>query len=268
MRYTNYMNSKTIQNTLINATEGILGTVTDLSLTYLFFTLNLIGAQTPYQIHKAHEDAQQLVETINYKAIKQSIYTLTRSGLIQRSPKRTALELTITKQGLQRIHELLPSYRSTRTWDGYLYLVSYDIPSHFNAKRNLLRTYLKQIGCALLQESLWLTPYNPKLIIEKYIDTHNILGTVLVSKLGHDGSIGDETLSELISRIYNLKELEEKYSAFIRSFKQNKNNQRFEAFIAYQSILKTDPQLPFELEPKNLKSREAHTLYQQITNQT
>lgn len=88
-----------------------------------------------------------------------------------------------------------------------LYLVSYDIPTKVNASRDLLRLYLRSIGCGLLQESLWLAPYNPGQLLEEYSREHRIAGTILVSRLGHDGSVGQEKLDALLARVYRLDDL-------------------------------------------------------------
>ncbi|MEK6624932.1 MAG: hypothetical protein AABY86_08190, partial [Bdellovibrionota bacterium] len=62
--------------------------------------------------------------------------------------------------------------------------------------------FLRKIGCGLLQESIWVTPFNPTELVREFVNDKNLAGTVLVSVLGKDGSIGGMTLEELIENVY------------------------------------------------------------------
>jgi DNA-binding transcriptional regulator PaaX len=258
---------KQFQKVIFSATDSIVGNITDLLLTQIFFALGTVGAKSSYDIHKACAEAQALVnEEINHKTIKRAFYNLTKKGFIKRSPKRTALEIKITKLGRQRINEIVPTYHNNRPWDGHVYLISYDIPTQANHQRNLLRNYLKRIGCGLLQESLWITPYNPTDIVKEFISDHKTPGTILISKLGHDGSIGDENLKDLIIKVYKLDNLAKQYQKFIKKCITYEKTAKMMLIIKYYSILKDDPQLPFQLMPPNFPDRKAYNAYVRLTN--
>jgi len=230
-------------------------------LVEILFTLGSFGPPTKYHINKAMENANLFVEEeFNYQKIKRAIYNLVQSGLIERTSKRTSLEIVITQMGLDRISELIPHYRIHRPWDKYIYLISYDIPTQNNHSRNKLRLYLKKIGCGMLQESLWLTPYNPTTILSDFVSKFDIPGTILVSKLGHDGSIGEEGLPDLISKVYDYNSLNDKYDDFILKYKTDNQTSNFQIYMEYLKILKTDPQLPYELEPDGFTSKKAYEL--------
>ncbi len=256
------MRGRAARKLIVHATEGVFSTLTDVVLSEIFFFLLMTGARSSYDVYRASEEARRLIdERINYTTIKQTLYNLTRKGLIKRSPKRSAVELEITDLGKKRINALFPTYHENRPWDGYMYLISYDIPVKTNEKRALLREYLRRIGCALLQESFWITPYAPQHIIKEYTEEHNIPGTVLVSKLGKDGTIGDESFEDLIRRVYHLDDLANRYTSFIDAYEGNTKTSLFELSLAYFAILKDDPQLPFELLPKHFPAARAWNLF-------
>lgn len=257
-------NSKqlSIRQTLLSATDGLIGATTNLVLYVFFLSTSLVGATTHYKIYESFTETDELMQKINYKSIKKAIYNLTYQGLITKKQKNNHVALSISKQGLKRAMSLIPIYDEKRIWDNSLYLISYDVPTKANKARDRLRVFLKHIGCGLLQESLWMTPYNPKSLINNFITEHKIKGTILISNLGKSGAIGDEDLSDLLNRVYKLNELQKRYEKFIEQFSHSKSTiSPFTASIKFHAILKDDPQLPFELLPKHFPCNKAYRLY-------
>lgn len=246
---------------IAKATDGLLSTVTDTILFLFFLQGASFGKHGPRGIYQSFEEAQLSLTDINYQTIKRAINSLTQEKFIQRSGKRIAPEIGITSQGKDRISRLFPIYKTQRPWDGHVYLISYDIPNTSSTKRDMLRQFIRKTGGALLQESLWVNPYNPIQLIEEFTQTHGIQGSILISKLGHDGAIGNESLLELISRIYALPALAKKYTQFIQSHKMAKSSSPIAVSCAYHAILKEDPQLPFQLLPRDFPSKNAHELF-------
>lgn len=258
------MRQKHLTEMVQKTTEDCISSITDLVLYSFFLTGSLAGTHTHYDIENGFAEAQKLSKHINYKTLKTAFYNLSNKKLIRYRPKNN-MNLIITKQGQERLEQFVPVYQTKRPWDGHLYLISYDIPNKRNYTRNLFRTFIRKTGAALLQESLWLTPYNPTLLIEKFVEKKSIFGTVLVSRLGSDGTIGDETLTELLSRVYHLPTLAKKYTAFIEKYKINKNTSLLQISFNYLSILKSDPQLPFKLLPQDFPDRKAYELFLHFT---
>lgn len=260
------MRKRQVATKLLHATEGLVATVTDLVLYFTILPFALPGAYTHGQIARRVEDVTNLIsEDLNYRTIKNAIKKLIEAGLIVKQSKRSALEIAITKLGRERMKTIIPTYQEERPWDGHLYLVSYDIPAKPNHKRSMLREYLRRIGSVLLQESLWLTPYNPRDLIGDFAIEKEIGGSILVSKLGTDGAIGNETLLDLIARVYKLDAINEKYADFLDTYgNKQKNLSLFSMATSYLSILKEDPQLPFPLYPKDFLGEKTFHLYQTL----
>ena len=144
--------------------------------------------------------------------------------------------------------------------DGRIYLVTYDLPVQKNNLRNELRDFLKTIGCGLLQESVWLTPYNPTKLLEAFTRKNNLAGDlILVSSLGKDGTVGGMDLPDLLEKVYHLSEVNENYRNFLESpMLESKDKIVFK----YLSILRGDPQLPFKLLPEDWLGEKAYRLFQ------
>lgn len=261
------MRRKQVATKLLQATEGLVATVTDLILYFTILPFALPGAYTHGQVARRVEDVTSLIsEDLNYRTIKNAIKKLVEAGLIVKQSRRSALEIAITKLGRTRIEAIIPAYQQDRPWDGHVYLVSYDIPAKPNHKRSMLHSFLQRIGAVLLQESLWLTPYNPRDLVGDFATEKEIGGSILVSKLGTDGAIGEETLSDLIARVYKLDAINEKYADFLDTYgNKQKPQSLFSMATSYLSILKEDPQLPFPLYPKDFLAEKAYQLYQTLT---
>lgn len=262
------MRNKKLIKTLLDASEGLVATATDLVLFLTILPFALPGAHTHGEVTRRAEDVTSLIsENINYRTIKNTIKKLIEAGLVVKHSERNALEIAITKLGRERIDAIIPHYHENRPWDGHLYLVSYDIPAKPKTKRDKLREYLRRIGAVLLQESLWLTPYNPRDIVDDFVTENEIGGSLLVSKLGTDGAIGKEKIPDLIRRVYGLDALNERYENFLDMWKgKRKSGSLFGVATDYLSILKNDPQLPFLLLPHNFLGEKAYHLYQSLVN--
>lgn len=208
-------------------------------------------------------DADRALADFNYDTFKQLITNLRRKGFIAHKTQYSKVEIEITELGKKRIASLFPIYRTGRQWDGFLYLISYDIPEIKRVSRELLRRYLRKIGCALLQESLWITPYTPRKLLHDFMYGHSIQGTVLLSKLGKNSAIGEERLEDLLEKVYRLSALNDRYTKFI--FRTHEKIVHPLALaVEFQGILIDDPQLPFPLLPDDWKGNEAFAAYTAI----
>lgn len=233
----------------VDATLGLLAYVTSLSLPII--------VDTP--TFQARIDSEAFLQTVNYETIKNALITARRKRYIIR--RRHAMP-EITREGLQRLRDTIPQYNEIRAWDGRLHIVSYDIPEKRRKARDQLRIQLRRLGCAMMQASVWLTPYNPIDTLRQFIADKGIDGTVLVSDLGRDASIGEETIENLIIRLYGLEAINARYKEWIDAY--NSEQMSFESYIRYLAILKDDPQLPFALQPTWWKGDRAYRLIKPI----
>lgn len=258
------MKKKGVKQLVLELSEGLLSTTTDILL-FQFFLLSSSIGKSP-----SHHGASQMVnealdslEDINYKTLKRSFLHLKKKGLV-----RILKEFEITDYGRKRLKEVLPTYQKDRPWDQVIYLITYDILEEKRIYRDQLRKILIKLGAGYLQGSVWLTPYNPQKILKEFSQSSDFEGEIIVSRIGKDGYIGEESLEELISRVYKLEELNEEYQNFINEASTNKSpsdkEHKWNTAVSYLCILQRDPQLPWELLPEDWKGDKAYKRYSEI----
>jgi len=257
---------KKYKRIVLQASEGLVTTVADLVLfQFFFFGASLGKSASPSDIWRAYNEASDAMEGIDYKAFYNAFYRLKRKGLIKTLKDDVYFGPQITKQGRQRLQEIIPQYREKRSWDKRIYLVTYDVSEERSHLRDDLREVLKRIGCGYLQDSVWLTPYNPRGILEEFVEENSLHGAVIISDTGSDGAVGDKSLKELVYEVYNLDGLNGRYEDFLQEFSKSKKKASMDTVAShYLSILKDDPQLPFELLPTGWRGEEAFELYKEV----
>lgn len=250
--------TKEVSRAALALAEGLFSHVVDLTLWTIVYMGELgLPQSTTGQIGRAKIGADQFLSRINYDVIKNALKTAQRRGWIK--TRRRNAQPEITEEGKQRLASVIPQYDEKRLWDGKMHLVTYDIPETRKIDRELLREYLRRIGCAMLQESVWITPYNPIDLVRSFVEEKELSGTVIVSDLGKDGAVGEEDLRALLVRIYKFEELNERYEEWLSSV-EDSDAIDHQAIIQFLAILKDDPQLPFALLPPWWKGDKVYSL--------
>lgn len=246
-------------------THGVFGSLADLILWNIYLAGSSFGKYGPRGIPQAFHEADEILEKYNHHTIAALWHQLKKKGCIIYQKRKDLYNPIITQYGRERLHQTIPSFHEKRPWDGKIYLVTYDIYETAHQKRNKLRRYLHDLGCRKLQESVWLSPYNIRELLNEYIQRNTIPGVILVSDIGKDGGVGETSLPELLTKVYELDTLDEKYETFIQNVSKKKKP-FLHLIFDYLTILKEDPQLPFELLPSHYIGKRAYQLYQQLQN--
>lgn len=234
--------------------EGLFSHAVDIALWCSIYFLDLATPSSKNgKIWRAEIVADRFLREVNYEVIKNAINTARRNGWIKKSSRHAMPE--ITQSGKKRLTGIIPQYDQMRHWDGRLHLATYDVPETKADERHLLRDTLRNIGCGRLQDSVWITPYNPVDTLRSFIDHHDLMGTIIVSDIGKDGAIGEEDVRALIVRVYRLEELNQRY---IEWLKETEDGIDHWMIIRFLTILKDDPQLPFTLLPPWWKGDKAY----------
>lgn len=253
------------KNAIKGVGELIVERAVDLVLVAIYFNLEapfLIRTKNRYQISdKVCEDLGKF----NYQSVKRAYLYLKRKGLVSVLEEAGNLPI-ITRIGEEKLKRAIPFYDKARVWDKRIYLVSYDIPVTKSKERNYLRRYLKKIGCGLLQQSIWVTPYNPSLLIKKFIEKQNLSSElILVSSIGEKETVGEMARNELMEKVYGLNKLNMRYLEFIDAVKKG-GFTKSQLIFWFLSILKEDPQIPFPLLPSYWKGDTAYSLFIKLNN--
>lgn len=260
------MNRSSLHKILLGITRGLLETTTDLTLFVLYLMITSPGLSLKRDIFDAFYESSELLNKINYETISRSLTQLAQKSLV-RLGQRKDRSITITPTGQEAVKRLLPIYRKQRHWDQKIYLITYDIPEQKKRSRDLLRRFLKRENTASLQRSVFLSPYNLRQKIARFMGDHRLVGTILVSELDRRGMIGNYNLTQLIRRLYNLDKINVSYGEFIQKWQNPPSHfDPLSLHCEFLTILKKDPQLPYELLPSNFLGKQAFQLYNSLTN--
>jgi phenylacetic acid degradation operon negative regulatory protein len=237
-----------------DASFGWLGTAADLGLVALFLAAAGSGMHRG-NANRIYGVAGKLFTSLRskrlQKSLKHSLYHLIDSGY------RSGWK--VTSEGFKRLKRIMPHYIEDRMWDGWLYLVSYDIPENLKRSRENLRKALAAIDCGMIQDSVWVALSDPEPFIEDTIEMNELQDFVLILKTKPTGR-ARKNLLPILAAAYDLKNLNLRYGGFLELVKENKKPAE-ELGLRFLSILKDDPQLPFRLLPKDWQGDKAHQIY-------
>lgn len=270
--------------------KEVFRTSANVSLYIIYFSLKYIGHEilsgSPKSVYKALRQSEEFAASVSWEQFRRSFFYIKKRGDIEVLSRKGIKELNITVQGKQRLESIIPTYQGERDWDGKLYLITYDIPVAFNKHRELVRSAIFRLGGGKLQDSVYVTPYNPRRSLQEFIDENSIAGDILVSDLGPDGSIAGKSIRQIVSEVYSLDDLDERYKEYLRRYgtivrrdspkpgqpkrilKPKEEIDPMLAEIQFIGILRDDPQLPFELLPHSWSGTRAYNLYQQTQQVT
>lgn len=258
------MDKKLIEKNLKKATNSLFDNICDLMLWQMGLFAGAVGkTKTARGMYQTFCEADKFLENYNHQTIRNAWSKLKRNGFFEIVQTNGYFLLKQTVKARERLVELVPSYQEKRLWNKKIYIITYDIPEKYKRKRDILREAIKKMGAGLLLESVWICPYNIKKAIDIFVEEKEIPGTIIFSNTGREGAIGDKPLSELIIEVYKIGELNSRYEEFLALKTENKNTEE-EMIVWYLSILKNDPQLPFELLPDWWKGEEAYEEYKKI----
>lgn len=212
-----------------------------------------------YKIKKALKITEWIYKAYKKSRFRQAIARATAKGYLA----RTASGLfSLTNEGRERLAAILPDYKKPFEWDGQLWLVTYDIYENQKHLRDALRDRLEQIGCGMIQKSVWLSLKDPRKWLSDFVKDYELEGQVIVSHLGQDGAIGEENIESFVGRVFKIKELGERYEDWIKDSKEKEFEQFPELALEYLAILRDDPVLPAELLPDSWAGNKARRIFE------
>lgn len=260
---TQVRSQQNLKETIIDYSFGVIATAINLTLSLVIFGADLTtGRRSPASVTKAAESAATFTG-IDKEILRRAFWKAQNRGLLRRKRERGTEFLEATEQGKTCLKASLPRYFSHRPWDKRLYLVTYDIPEEKHTQRKILQKHLEKIGASRLQYSTYLILWDPTDVLKELIRDHELSGMVIISDTGTDGSIGDRDIDELVWDVFKLEELNQRYKDFIKETKAKHVKLEHLVFL-YLSILKDDPQIPFELLPPTWMGDKAYLTFQKI----
>jgi phenylacetic acid degradation operon negative regulatory protein len=180
-----------------------------------------------------------------------------RTGYMEKVIKNGEPYLRLSSFGEKALVRDFPYFAMRKKkWDGRWRIVFYDIPEENKVLRQQLQGKLKELGFGMIQESVYISPFDVAEDLREFLIAQDLEDFVFVS-LAKGLFVGDIKL--LAEKVWGLEKLNEEY--FKISQKIKKGESFGEIFAEYEDILRKDPCLPFELLPDDWMGKR---VYQEI----
>jgi len=217
-----------------------------------------------YQSYRKHPqviDSNKPLSRWLYKpsGLRQSYYYLLRTGYIKKIVKKGKPYLRLTSKANEKLKRDFPIFRmQKRKWDGKWRIVIFDISEKSRLLRNALRRKLKELGFGMLQQSIYISPYNFVIDMYEFLKTQKILGKAFVLTAKHE-LMGDP--QKLAGLVWQLDKLQDEYGYLLhriykmqekminRKITKKEKKEMIQIKDDYLELLRKDPCLPSELLP-------------------
>ncbi|HSH24273.1 MAG TPA: phenylacetic acid degradation operon negative regulatory protein PaaX [Massilibacterium sp.] len=201
----------------------------------------------------------------NEQSVRAAISRMNKQGWVKSIRRGNRSYYQMTEKGKERLEEAaLRIFKfKPHHWDGKWRIVSYSIPEEIRNIRDEFRKELVWSGFGSLPGGIWISPNS----LEKQVD--NLIRKYEIKNYVHmflSEYLGPKTNKEIIKEGWDIKEINEKYSEFIKRYSQKYIIDRTkiqkgemtdgECFVErtilvheYRKFLFIDPGLPEELLP-------------------
>lgn len=191
-----------------------------------------------------------------------SVYYGLKAGNIEKVIMNGKPFIQLTNKGQEKISRKFPIDKmQNKKWDGKWRAVIFDIEEKRRKSRDLFRKKLKELGFGMIQESVWVSPYDFAKDFRDYVESINMRDEVFVLEVSNMLAGNQKILAE---KIWHLEDLNSKYSELYNLIQKhckfyhdrdkiynNKDSEKDNFINEYLEILKDDPSLPKELLPED-----------------
>ena len=100
---------------------------------------------------------------------------LKRNNYIEASSLKSSAGIILAKEGISKALKVgFNSVERKKRKDGRWIMIIFDIPKKYNKSRHLLRSVLQNMGYKLLQQSVWVTPYDVQKETERLLQFYSL----------------------------------------------------------------------------------------------
>ncbi|OGG28056.1 hypothetical protein A3A64_03990 [Candidatus Gottesmanbacteria bacterium RIFCSPLOWO2_01_FULL_48_11] len=136
-----------------------------------------------------------------------------RTGDIEKVVKGNQVFLRLTSAGKERIIRDFPMLSmAEKPWDRRWRMVMFDIAEIDKKVRDALRYKLQQLGFGMLQESVWITPYDISMDVREFLEQYDLGDVAFVLEVS---DILAGNIDALVKNIWHLDDLANEYTDII-----------------------------------------------------
>jgi len=213
------------------------------------------------------------------QAYGNAVRRLRDAGLIayRRKADREQI-LILTPEGDARLSDAFkPGLFWDRKWNGFWYVLVYDIPEKRRQYRDSLRGFLERLRMGCLQRSVWVSARDMR---PQYDDLAKAAAAEWISFLFEATAVLGRESGDIVSEAWDFDRLSAIHSWYLSVYKHNLNAVRNgklqedllyklarEEISAYQSAMWEDPLLPRELIPRGYRGFDVFALHKDFVRE-
>lgn len=202
------------------------------------------------------------IEFYKRQSLTNAVYRLLKTKKIKKVVENGRVKIQITPTGLAALGMSVDLNKfSAKHWDGTWRLVVFDIEEKAKKDRESLRWKLKELGFAMLQESVWISPLPIEKELGEYFYSQKIRGEVLITR--SKVLVGDQ--KALAEKCWKLDELNEEYEELCESWESKEGERDIRGAFDFEKnfleLVLKDPFLPRDLLPERWYGKEAQRIY-------
>lgn len=135
-------------------------------------------------------------------SLQRTLYRFLEKRILEKYTTNGRKKIKLSKKGLEFLFNHFPNFkRMNQKWDGRFRLVTYDIPSDEANSRQRIRQILKNLGFKLLQQSVWISPFQVKAELEEFLEKADLSDHVWVLDISLPLSKGRDLIKRLWGKI-------------------------------------------------------------------
>jgi phenylacetic acid degradation operon negative regulatory protein len=242
----------------------------------------------------AHEDGTLLASELlpvaeacgqSTEQVRSCLRRLVREGLFEREGTGRDARFRATPHGMATLEATMERTRlayaqdaAGRGWDGQWRLVAVAVPEARRAARDAFRDRLRELGGALVQGGLYVSPHDWHRDVAEAADRLGITDGLTLATTPDLVVRGERDPRELARRLWPVDELAKRYQHFVEQYAEvpefllemRSRHERLtdtdflagalEVAVAFQDCFDDDPLLPPELVPRPWPGRAAREL--------
>ncbi|MDP3733489.1 MAG: CRISPR-associated endonuclease Cas2, partial [Candidatus Daviesbacteria bacterium] len=219
------------------------------------------------------------------------IWRSIKTGYIEKIEKQGEIYLRLTSAGSKKIVRDFPLLAfQNKKWDKKWRVVVFDIEEEDRQARERFRGKLKELGFGMLQESVFISPYDITQDFTEFIGAQHLSESAYLLEVS---SIAVGDIKSLVNKVWHLDQINEMYKKIIEKVKENHliiysgrlnklnkdsgnkvkdgvikdmtiKDRAIEIKRAYLEVVLRDPFLPKELLPSDWLGYEAKKLIKNL----
>lgn len=222
--------------------------------------LHLLGTLGAYMATSGRSLIWEDVFT-NRTAYRAARYRLRKAGLaVEKESPEGRPTIKLTERGRASLPMAFnPEKLWNQKWNGFWYILLYDIPESDRCYRNTLRNFLKRMKMGGLQRSVWITPRD---ISPDYYDLIKAADLDRYAQLFESRTVLGDKSSDLVWSAWDFNRINGLQYHFLRACEENAEHVAAGRFnredllelardqvTAYLQVMEPDPLLPKSLWP-------------------